>query len=416
MSLRVLVAGAGLGGLSLAHSLRAAGCHVSVFEQADTPPAIGYRIHIDAGGSRALHACLPAELWHAFVQHAARPPRGIAFASEQLARLAFVSEPDPALDPVGHGHPISRTGLRTLLLRGLDHVVVSGKRVTGYRSTDSSVEALFADGTSARGDVLVGADGSHSAVRRQLLPDARVVDSGVAGIAGKVYLNDRTRARIPETLLTQMTMVLPMHGGRAMFVAGFLPSAEELAVDVDLPPHLFWTVMGHPESIGLVPGRRQVGAELKQLAQRAVVGWHPLLRWLVDESPPAEMLGVPLYTAEPVAPWPTGNVTLLGDAIHTMTPLQGLGGNTALRDAALLGQQLADVEHGRTELRAALHAYESVMLEYGFDAVQRSLRVSEGVASTSVPGRLAFRAVLRIADRVPWLRERMFARPHAAAA
>ncbi|MBV9356156.1 MAG: FAD-dependent monooxygenase [Chloroflexi bacterium] len=243
-----------------------------------------------------------------------------------------------------------------------------------------------------------------------------MVDSGVAGIAGKVYLTDRSRARLPETLLTQMTMVLPMRGGRAMFLAGFLPSAEELAPHIDLPPHLFWTVMGQPESIGLVPGRRQVGAELKRLAQRAVVGWHPLLRWLVDESAPADMLGVPLYTAEPVAPWPTSNVTLLGDAIHTMTPLQGLGGNTALRDAALLGQQLADVEHGRTELRAALHAYESVMLEYGFDAVQRSLRVSEGVVSTSVPGRLAFRAVLRTADRVPWLRERVFARPHATAA
>jgi 2-polyprenyl-6-methoxyphenol hydroxylase-like FAD-dependent oxidoreductase len=416
MTLRVLVAGAGLGGLTLAHSLRATGCHVSVFEPSHTPPPIGYRIEIDAGGSRALHACLPPDLWHAFVQHSARPPRGIAFASEQLARLAFVPAPDPTLDPVGHDHPISRAGLRTLLLRGLDDVVVDGKRVTGYRSTDAEVEVFFADGTSARGDVLVGADGSSSAVRRQLLPDARVVDSGVAGIAGKVYLTDRTLAHIPETLLTQMTMVLPMRGGRAMFMAGFLPSSDDVAEDIDLPPHLFWTVIGQPESIGLLPGRRQAGAELKQITQRAVADWHPLLRWLVDEASPSDMLGIPLYTAEPVAPWPTGNVTLLGDAVHTMTPLQGLGGNTALRDAALLGQHLADVEHGRAELRAALHAYESVMLDYGFDAVERSLRVSEGVASTSVPGRLAFRAVLRTADRVPWLRERMFARPHAVAA
>src|SRR5262249_24903511 len=157
-------------------------------------------------------------------------------------------------------------------------VVVDAKRATGYRSTAAGVEVLFADGTSARGDVLVGADGSNSAIRRQLLPDARVVDSGVAGIAGKVYLTERTLARFPEPLRTPMTMVLPMRGGRAMFMAGFLPSSDEVAEGIDLPPHLFWTVIGQPESIGLVPGRRQADAELKQLAQRAVADWHSLLR------------------------------------------------------------------------------------------------------------------------------------------
>jgi 2-polyprenyl-6-methoxyphenol hydroxylase-like FAD-dependent oxidoreductase len=104
-------------------------------------------------------------------------------------------------------------------------------------------------------------------------------------------------------------------------------------------------------------------------------------------------------------------VTLLGDAIHTMTPLQGLGGKTALRDAAVLRYHLVEADRGRRGLLAAIHAYESAMLDYGFDAVQRSLQVSNAVASTNVAGRVAFRVVLRAADRLPWLHQRLFERP-----
>jgi salicylate hydroxylase len=104
-------------------------------------------------------------------------------------------------------------------------------------------------------------------------------------------------------------------------------------------------------------------------------------------------------------------VTLIGDAIHTMTPLQGLGGNTALCDAAVLRHHLVEADRGWRGLLSAIHAYESAMLEYGFDAVQRSLQVSNAVTSTNVVGRTAFRVVLRAADRLPWLHQRLFERP-----
>ena len=126
------------------------------------------------------------------------------------------------------------------------------------------------------------------------------------------------------------------------------------------------------------------------------------------------MVGVPLYTSRPVAPWRTTNVTLLGDAIHTMTPLQGLGGNTALRDAAVLCDQLVEADRGRISLHAAIGAYEGAMRRYGFDAVQRSLQVSNAVASTNVFSRLAFGTVLRAADRWPLLHRALFRRPTAA--
>ena len=192
MALRVLIAGGGLGGLTLAHALRRAGLQPAVFERgpADVDLSASYRIHIDPNGSSALNLCLPPALWREFEARSAAAPRGIAFATERLQQLAFI--PEHASNSVARSHPISRSGLRQLLSTGLEDVVTFEKRVTHFEQLpDRGVELHFADGTSAQGDVLVGADGSASPVRKQLLPSARVLDTGVTGIAGKVYLDDR---------------------------------------------------------------------------------------------------------------------------------------------------------------------------------------------------------------------------------
>jgi 2-polyprenyl-6-methoxyphenol hydroxylase-like FAD-dependent oxidoreductase len=417
MSLRVLIAGGGLGGLTLAHGLRQAGLDVQVFErQAPRPSSdltTSYRIHIDPTGSRALHSCLPAELWETFTAQAAAPLRGLTFTTEHLNTLGFIPDADPAADPIGHSHPISRAGLRQLLLRGLEDCVVFDKRLVHYeQGRDGQASAYFADSSSASGDILVGADGSSSAVRKQLLPGARVVDTGVAGIAGKLYLTEHTRARLPADLLSQMTMVLPPKR-LAMFMATFHRRDEPHgAAALDLPEHLFWVQLGRADELGLRHGAPpQTSAQLRQQALLHAEPWHPLLRWVVAESDPNSLVGMPLHTSLPVPAWPTTTVTLLGDAIHTMTPLQGLGGNTALRDAAMLRHHLVEADRGRSGLLSAIHAYESAMLEYGFDAVHRSLQVSNAVTSTNVVGRTAFRVVLRAAARLPWLHQRLFERP-----
>ena len=417
MPLRVLIAGGGLGGLTLAHGLRSAGLQPRVFERgsANVDLSLSYRIHIDPSGSRALHRCLPADLWRDFEARSAAAPRGIAFATERLSQLAFFPEdPDPHADPAARSHPISRSGLRQLLCRGLEDVLAFDKRVVGFEQhPHSGVELRFADGSSAHGDVLVGADGSTSPVRKQLLPDARVFDTGVAGIAGKVYLNDRTRQLIGDRLLRQMTMVLPVHGF-GMFLAPFRRPDDRPASEsaLDLPEHLFWVVIGRASAFGWEPDTRQAShAELRELALRTAARWHPLLRQLIVEADLESLLGVPLHSSAPVPAWPTSRVTLLGDAIHTMTPLQGLGGNTALRDAAVLTQHLVAADRGQRSLTDAIGAYEREMRQYGFEAVQRSLQVSESVATTNTVGRIAFRTVLNTVNAVPPLGNVLFKRP-----
>jgi 2-polyprenyl-6-methoxyphenol hydroxylase-like FAD-dependent oxidoreductase len=411
MSLRVLIAGAGLGGLTLAHRLRSAGLQPLVFERgpAHLDLSSSYRIHIDANGSRALHACLPADLWREFDARSAASPRGIEFVTERLRHLAFIAESDPHAAPHTRSHPISRSGLRQLLLRGLDDVVTFERRVVGFEQTSNEhVVARFADGGSVEGDVLVGADGSASAIRRQLLPQARVVDSGVGGIAGKVYLNDAVRQHIGSRWLSQMTMVLPVRG-MAFFMAPF--QRPDGAAQLDLPEHLFWVLIGQTRQFEThLSGAHKSGEALQQAALQRVAQWHPLLANLVRATALDSLTGVPLHTAEAVAAWQPGRVTLLGDAIHTMTPLQGLGGNTALVDAARLAQQLIDVDRGSVELREAIGAYEASMRQYGFAAVDLSLQISNSVASNNVAGRVAFRTVLRVADQLPWLHRKMFQR------
>jgi len=435
VTLRVLIAGAGLGGLTLAHALRTAGLQPLLFERAsaDVDLSSSYRIHIDANGSRALHACLPAELWWRFEQQSAASPRGIEFVSGRLRHLAFIAE---TREPVAHSRPISRTGLRQLLLSGLEDAISFERGATRFELTDArfepdapaphtgggpggqvrlhlsdgspggEVRLHLSDGSSVSGDVLVGADGTASAIRKQLLPSARVVDTHVGGIAGKVYLNADVRRWLGERWLSQMTMVLPVRG-MSFFMAPFRRQSQQ--TELDLPEHLFWVLIG--QTAGFGPRLRSAGPdELRQQALERVRGWHPLLSDLVRLAAPESLLGVPLHTAEPVPAWTPGRVTLLGDAIHTMTPLQGLGGNTALVDAALLARRLVEADRGRLSLAEAIGGYEARMREYGFAAVAQSLQISNAVASTNVLGRLVFRGVLGAADRLPPLRDALFQR------
>jgi 2-polyprenyl-6-methoxyphenol hydroxylase-like FAD-dependent oxidoreductase len=96
------------------------------------------------------------------------------------------------------------------------------------------------------------------------------------------------------------------------------------------------------------------GQELTDLVLRLTADWHPDLRRLFELTDSGTCFPVNIWTSVPLEPWTTSNVTLLGDAIHTMTPGRGVGANTALRDAHLLCRKLVDVRDGRAELLDAV--------------------------------------------------------------
>ncbi|OLT09350.1 hypothetical protein BJF78_30800 [Pseudonocardia sp. CNS-139] len=332
------------------------------------------------GRARSLHACLPAELWRAFLATSG-PGGDFGFLTAQLAELVVVEESinyPAAADPAEGHYAVDRRTLRRLLLAGLDDVVTFGAELVRYEHTaDGRVAAVFADGTCAVGDVLVGADGIGSRVRRQYLPDAEPEPVGVGGIAQKVWLTDGTRAWVPRRLQHGMNLVLD-DGAATLFTSAYEPPPGTRAalerVTSDVPagietPYVLCALVADPARL---PADLLAldGPALRALVAGLVADWHPdLRRMLVDADP--ESRGAHLFSASPAVPaWPSSRVTVLGDAIHAMPATGGLGGNAALRDARLLTDRLAAVARGEQDLLTAIGVYEAAMREHGRAAVR----------------------------------------------
>jgi 2-polyprenyl-6-methoxyphenol hydroxylase-like FAD-dependent oxidoreductase len=426
--LHVIVIGGGVGGLTLAHGLKKAGVSVAVYERdrTRTDRVQGYRVHINPAGSLALHECLPQHLFEAFARTCGRRSGGIRFLTEQMKVLLALDLADaPAVfreEGIAQHRSVSRITLRRALLSGLDDVVQFGKTFTRYEETVSGrVIAHFDDGTSAEGDVLVAADGGGSRVRRQFLPGAQRIDTGVVGIAGKVFLDDQTRRRLAPELLRGLHLV-SAKGGLALFVA-LQESGNETIDDIGgnddsagSGPHfdntrsyLMWALGAQRATFG-VGGDVDTfdDASLRAIALKAMDGWDERLKLLVRLAHADTINAIAIRTSVPVAPWPTRRITLLGDAIHSMTPYRGIGANVALKDAVRLCRALAAADRGERPLLDAIHGYEAEMLDYGFRAVRGSLRAMEQAIPKNTTRLLVSRALFRIVDRVPLLKRWMF--------
>jgi 2-polyprenyl-6-methoxyphenol hydroxylase-like FAD-dependent oxidoreductase len=103
-----------------------------------------------------------------------------------------------------------------------------------------------------------------------------------------------------------------------------------------------------------------------------VEGWHPAVRRLIAEADVPATFPVRITSAQPVTPWPELSVTLLGDAVHTMSPGRGDGANIALKDAQMLLRALQRMASGTASLASAIRGYQADMLQYGFQAVADS--------------------------------------------
>ncbi|MQA97818.1 MAG: NAD(P)-binding protein [Streptosporangiales bacterium] len=409
--LKILIAGGGIGGLALAHGLRRAGIDVTVFERtvARTDWVQGYRIHINPDGGRALRACLPEANWRRFVATVSGAGDGFGFLSPRLTSLLDLRGDlldHGADDPAERHHGVSRINLREVLLDGLGDVVEHGRAFERYSITqDGRVTAHLADGGAVTGDLLIGADGANSRVRDQFLPHAGRIDTGVVAVAGKYRLTAESRARLPRVLTTRANSVVPAGPG-FLFTAVWEPDASA-GSHGDGAAYTFWA---YADAAGRLPAEGLGGEALIRLVGERIQGWSPRLRELVAESDPETVNAIRVRSAPPrVDPWETGPVTLLGDAIHSMTPMAGIGANTALRDADLLRRVLIEVAEGRRGLRDAVGEYERRMREYGFAAVRLSLRNARQVASGNPFARHGFRAFLRTANALPAMKRRMFA-------
>ncbi|MCX5381944.1 NAD(P)/FAD-dependent oxidoreductase [Streptomyces sp. NBC_00083] len=433
----VLIIGGGIGGLCLAQGLRKAGLGFAVYERGparldDRDDADGddHRVRIGPQGARALYACLPPEAWEEFTAGAEGGGRS-AFVTERLRELLVLPQPAAGAAPQHSTHSTSARALRRILLTGLDgHLVHYDREFTRYEHTEGDgaggmgggIRAHFADGSTAYGDLLAGADGADSRVRGQLLPHAVRADTLVLAVTGSLELTGARADELPEPLTAASTSVLTprsdamfctaRHVTAAGWRGGFARSAGA-AADLGLyaggpllartRSHLVWTYVAKaatfPREVAHLDGKA-----LRAVVAERIADWHPALVRLVAEADPETVVPVRMLALAPVDAWTPGPVTLLGDAIHGMPALGGSGATTALRDARLLSRLLAR----RRDPVRAIAAYESEMRAYGAEAVMRSLRTTRSAASDNRLARTLFRGVLRTAAHSGWLRDAVF--------
>jgi 2-polyprenyl-6-methoxyphenol hydroxylase-like FAD-dependent oxidoreductase len=386
---RVIIAGAGIGGLALAHALRGAGLDVVVYERDQAMAATGiatgaararnqgYRIHIDMNGNTALAACLPPEV----LDLARRTSAGsryeaglVAGYTHQLHLLMKQEFPGTEQERDSVIFAVDRYAFRQSLLTGLGDTVQFGRSLASYQIDDAGrVRVEFADGGSDEADLLIGADGVGSAVRRQLLPHATLKDIGVRCVYGRMWLNDTTDKLLPEDFDRGFSWVADPTGYGAGFATVRFRTPVEGASD-----YLMTVLSATSERMGLTDEQLfQLSPEdLWKLTIEATTDWHPTVREFFANADPETFFPITIRAADRVQPWESGPVTVLGDAIHTMPPTGGVGANTALRDAQTLAEELISASRGEKSLIEAVTAYESVMIPRGFDTVESSLQMA----------------------------------------
>jgi 2-polyprenyl-6-methoxyphenol hydroxylase-like FAD-dependent oxidoreductase len=365
--MKVMVVGAGLGGLTLAQGLRQAGIDVVVYEQdREQGRAQGVSLHVDDRGMAALRACLPPG--HVAMAEATmgRPRERTLSLSEASGQLV-VGSAQPSDGAAGRARP-GRQAHRPVLLTGLEDTVRFGTRFTRFdRQAGGPVRAWFDDGSSDTADVLVGADGIGSAVRRRYLPHVQVIDTGKRMVMGATPLravagtgllrligDSPAGARVRGT--TMALGVLRFTESPAAARQRWLPALDRLAV-VDAEDYVMWALPVTQEWLG--------SADPTRRARELAADLHPALRQVLDDPWPELTVALRIGMIPPMRAWPAGPVTLIGDAIH-LAP--GFGGNLAMRDAHRLRDVLVEAAGGRRELLAAIGVYEDAMRRDSFPA------------------------------------------------
>ncbi len=266
-----------------------------------------------------------------------------------------------------------RTVLRSVLLRGLEDHIEFGKEVSSYEITSKSVTVWFSDGSQAQGSLLVGADGSRSRVRKQFLPEHGLVDTEGRWIYGKTLVTPELVERFSSKAMAGMSLVQDRSCEPPINLLLEPVRFKENEFRADLPKdYVYWVLQARQDTyemddatlLSLTP------QDVAALAVKTTAHWHPSFHALFGLQEAGQTSMLPILSARTDIPiWKSsGHVTLIGDAIHAMSPTAGVGAVTALRDAATLAK-LMEEEGVSAE---GLEKYETSMRQDAKAAITRS--------------------------------------------
>jgi salicylate hydroxylase len=330
---RVAVIGGGIGGLTAARALVLQGLEVAVYEAAPELKEIGAGVALGPNAMKAMRFLgLEDDV------------RAVAYESDyQLLRsfrsgrvISKTARREAAARYGATGCTAHRADLLDVLARAVpERIVHLGARCRGVRSEGEVAAAQFADGTEIEADVVVGADGIHSAVRESLFgPDAPRFTGKVCyrsvfpadAVAGEPLAPDNATWLGPNGAV----VVYRVRRGELVNVVAHH--------DDDTYQHESWITE----------------CEKEEVVER-YRGWHDSLRRLFLAGDTWYKWA--LYDRDPIPRWTAGRATLLGDAAHPMLPYLGQGACQAMEDGCVLASALAA---GEGDVARALERYEQV--------------------------------------------------------
>ncbi|KAH6701311.1 hypothetical protein BKA64DRAFT_648399 [Cadophora sp. MPI-SDFR-AT-0126] len=373
---KVLIIGAGPGGLVLAQSLRHRNIPYEVFERD------AERSTRSQGWAVALFECLPdlvkllpddiGDLQSVSVNYGIEDCDSMGVLDAQTAKLVARLGGVPRGQP-GYVLRASRSHFREFLWKHLN--ISTSKEFSHYTEDQDGVTAFFKDGTSARGSILIGADGSRSKVRDNLLGDSRKpVLSNYLAVTGQGELP----RHVYEPLRELGTAAVLANAPNMRCLFGFRSMTPDKSSAQYYWVLGFWSQDPAAESAWLDKASKE---SLYDKAIELTAGWTPMLTEVIRHTGSDGMFAPPIKFYEFVSPptLPGKRVTLLGDAAHAMTPFRGGGANTAIRDACELSKLIIQAVEDKQPLKSVLRKYEEVMLPRGSEIVLSSRAVGENL-------------------------------------
>jgi salicylate hydroxylase len=315
--MKVIIVGAGISGLTLAAALA---------QLAPQHEVELYERETSAADRRKSYAIgLKSETGLAVLERLGLRDDVLAGGGQQVTNFVITDRQGATLLALPSGkddsrqiYRVQRDHLQSVLAEALPGDSVRyGFQALGFEMMDDSIRMIFTGGRHAEGDVVVGCDGVGSALRRQLIDDVpRFL--GLSAITG-----DAALASEDPLLSGGYFMTLGDHGD------SFFCYRQPGGV------HFSYTSAVEPSAL-----EPMSQAELLHRVREVTAHWHPLIRSIVAAADPESVKPRGYYDRNPSKQIRDGNVWLLGDAAHPMSPFQGQGGNTAMIDALALAELL----------------------------------------------------------------------------
>lgn len=329
----VAIVGAGMGGLTAAAVMRRAGFDVTVYEQATRFGRVGAGIQMSPNAMKVLRPIGVAEPLRGF---AFQPP-GQRSREHDTGKENLWLEMGEALERK-FGEPyllLHRADLHEHLVKAVPEETLSlGKKVEGVDTRGDRAVLDFADGTKAEADFVIAADGIHSPIREQLFGAEKLTYTGrvayrttfAASLLNGLEIDDCTKWWGPD---------------RHIVIYYITKNRDEIYFVTSVPEENWseesWSLKGDMDEL-----------------RNHFRDFHSQVRGVLEACPSSHRW--PINIREPLKSWSDGNVVLLGDACHPMTPYMAQGAATSMEDAAILTRCLT--EFG--DLSTAFSRYEAL--------------------------------------------------------